>query len=228
MTDNLPHALILAGGKSSRWGNIDKGLIEWQGLPLVEHVVKRLQKQARSIHVSCNQNQQRYAQIVQKYLPPTQANHLPICFEDKLLQDRGPLGGIFEFLSFYESARLNAPTEMDTQVFICCCDTPLIPENLVSTLQNKMESINCDAVYPKSNTSDYWLNLLVNSEKALASLSQLSPGTTERRSFSVKNWLSHMHSASITTESDQPYLNINSQSDLDRLKSTTERTSLNE
>ena len=36
----LPHALVLAGGRGSRMGGVDKGLVPLDGRPLAAHVIE--------------------------------------------------------------------------------------------------------------------------------------------------------------------------------------------
>lgn len=53
--------LILAGGRGTRMGGQDKGLVTLQGQPLIAHVAVRLRPQVTSIMVSANRNEQAYA-----------------------------------------------------------------------------------------------------------------------------------------------------------------------
>lgn len=219
MTDNLPHALILSGGKATRMGGVDKGLLEWQGLPLVEHVARNLQKQVGSLHVSCNRNEDRYAEILEKYPAAFQSTIIPSCIADKKWKNRGPLGGIHEFLSLFEFMRTRCADTVNTQVFICCCDTPLLPGNIIELLQEKMDTGNCDAVFPRSGESRFWLNLMLDSQKGLSALEQLEREAVNDRSFSVENWLGYLNCSTITVQADRQYLNINTPADMNHLLS---------
>ena len=53
-------AVILAGGRGSRLGGQDKGLLDWNGKPLVETLIDQLQKQRLDIVINANRNQDRY------------------------------------------------------------------------------------------------------------------------------------------------------------------------
>lgn len=53
-------ALILAGGAGQRMGGVDKGLILFEGKPMIEHVLQRLPAQVDDRVISCNRNLERY------------------------------------------------------------------------------------------------------------------------------------------------------------------------
>ena len=52
--------LILAGGQGRRMQGKDKGLLDWQGQPLIAHIVDALAENAHEVLVSCNRNSDRY------------------------------------------------------------------------------------------------------------------------------------------------------------------------
>ena len=60
--DNIP-GVILAGGRATRMGGQDKGLISWQGKCLVEHVSAIIRPQVSTLFVSANRNQSHYARL---------------------------------------------------------------------------------------------------------------------------------------------------------------------
>nr|MBF3180021.1 NTP transferase domain-containing protein [Pseudomonas aeruginosa] len=74
--------LLLAGGRGQRMGGRDKGLIEWQGLPLIAHLHRLVRPLTDDLIVSCNRNQERYAAY---------ADHL---VSDDSRDFPGPLAGI--------------------------------------------------------------------------------------------------------------------------------------
>ena len=53
--------LILAGGRGSRMGSIDKGLAQFGKQPMVQHVIARLQPQVQRLLINANQNLDTYA-----------------------------------------------------------------------------------------------------------------------------------------------------------------------
>jgi molybdopterin-guanine dinucleotide biosynthesis protein A len=53
-------ALILAGGRGSRMGGIDKGLQTLEGEPLVQHALRRIAPQVGSVMISANRHPEVY------------------------------------------------------------------------------------------------------------------------------------------------------------------------
>ena len=56
-------AVILAGGQGSRLGGLDKGLVKLNNIPLVAHLIKRIQPQVADIIISANRNKVDYEQF---------------------------------------------------------------------------------------------------------------------------------------------------------------------
>jgi molybdopterin-guanine dinucleotide biosynthesis protein A len=55
--------LVLAGGRGSRMGGVDKGLQNFRGLPLALHTLMRLQMQTGASMVNANRNLAAYEEI---------------------------------------------------------------------------------------------------------------------------------------------------------------------
>lgn len=53
-------ALLLAGGQGQRMGGQDKGLLPWQGLPLIAHVQRQVRPLTDDLIISCNRNAEAY------------------------------------------------------------------------------------------------------------------------------------------------------------------------
>lgn len=104
--------LILAGGAGRRVGHRDKGLILWQGKPLIAHVSEFLRPQVGEILISCNRNVARYA----KYTTQTVADLRP--------SHQGPLAGL-------EAAAPHVRTEL---LVVVSCDMPDLPADFVTRL----------------------------------------------------------------------------------------------
>jgi len=107
-------ALILAGGRGSRMGGVDKGLQSFNGLPLALHTLARLQMggHAGPIIVNANRNLAAYESLGTTVWP------------DSVPDYAGPLAGFLTGLERCETPYLvTAP-----------CDTPLLPLDLVPRL----------------------------------------------------------------------------------------------
>ncbi|HPY40851.1 MAG TPA: molybdenum cofactor guanylyltransferase MobA [Thiolinea sp.] len=60
ITQQQVTGVILAGGQGSRLGGADKSLLEWQGRPLIEHLMTAFQTQVGSLVINANRNQASY------------------------------------------------------------------------------------------------------------------------------------------------------------------------
>lgn len=104
--------MILAGGKARRMGGQDKGLIPYQGRPLIAHVLERLEPQVQAVLINANRSHDQYAQFGHPVIADA---------EDGFL---GPLAGI---LAGLRAAR--------TELLLCApCDSPEIGPNLATKL----------------------------------------------------------------------------------------------
>lgn len=108
---------ILAGGRGTRMGGRDKGLMPLDGEPLVCHVIRALRPQVTALLINANRNQPTYADFG---YPVVRDDH-----EDY----RGPLAGM-------AAALRHAPTEW---VQCAPCDTPALPADLVVRLWKALE-----------------------------------------------------------------------------------------
>lgn len=104
--------LILAGGRGTRLGGVDKGLIELHGRPLIEYVLDRLRPQTEAILINANRHHERYAAYGVPVIPDLEGGFA------------GPLAGIAAGLA---AARTD-------WVVVVPCDCPLLPSDLVSRL----------------------------------------------------------------------------------------------
>jgi molybdopterin-guanine dinucleotide biosynthesis protein A len=110
--------LILAGGRGSRMGGVDKGLQAHLGVPLAMHALLRLSAQVGHIMINANRNLGAY-----------EAMGVPV-WPDVLADYPGPLAG---FLTGLE--RCETPYLMTVP-----CDSPLFPEDLVERLAEALEA----------------------------------------------------------------------------------------
>lgn len=104
--------LILAGGRGSRFGGLDKGLLELAGQPLVQHIAGRLAGQVATLRLSANRHVDRYRAL----------GFEPLA--DGAYQDAGPLAGLRAGLAACATPWLLAVP----------CDMPLLPHDLCTRL----------------------------------------------------------------------------------------------
>lgn len=106
-------ALILAGGRATRMGGVDKGLVAYQGRALIEHVIERIRPQVDDVIISANRNVDRYAAYGYRVVG------------DSIEDYAGPLAGL--------AAGIGAA---HTKLVVCvACDMPGLPTDLVGRLR---------------------------------------------------------------------------------------------
>jgi molybdopterin-guanine dinucleotide biosynthesis protein A len=104
--------VILAGGRGSRMGGVDKGLQNFNGMPLALATLMRLQRQVGEVLINANRNLGAYESF-----------GVPV-WPDVLPDYAGPLAGFLTALEHCETPwLLTVP-----------CDTPLFPEDLAARL----------------------------------------------------------------------------------------------
>ena len=108
--------LVLAGGRGSRMGGVDKGLQNFNGSPLALHAVLRLGMQVGEVMVNANRNLSAYESF-----------GVPV-WPDGLADYAGPLAGFLTGLERCETPYL----------LTVPCDTPLFPLDLAERLSQAM------------------------------------------------------------------------------------------
>ncbi|MCF8154943.1 MAG: molybdenum cofactor guanylyltransferase MobA [Rhodoferax sp.] len=114
--------LILAGGRGSRMGSVDKGLAPFGSQPMVLHVIQRLLPQVQHLLINANQNLDTYAAFGAPVWP------------DAMPDFAGPLAGLQTGLMHCKTPYLvTAP-----------CDSPFLPPDLVQRLASALLAANAD------------------------------------------------------------------------------------
>ena len=114
--------LILAGGRGSRMGGVDKGLQNYRGMPLALHALLRLGPQVGHVMINANRNLGAY-----------EAFGAPL-WPDALPDFAGPLAGFLAGLEQSETPYLVTVP----------CDSPQFPLDLVQRLAEALEAQNAE------------------------------------------------------------------------------------
>jgi molybdopterin-guanine dinucleotide biosynthesis protein A len=126
--------VILAGGRGSRMGGVDKGLQNFNGVPLALHTQLRLSPQVGELLINANRNLAAYESF-----------GVPVWPDAASLGDfAGPLAG---FLTALE--RCETPYMLTVP-----CDTPLFPHDLVARLAQALEADNADIAMAAAREED--------------------------------------------------------------------------
>ena len=114
-------SVILAGGQGLRMDGVDKGLIEFRGLPLIAHVASVIESKVDKIYISANRSFDSYASYGE-------------VISDDLLGFQGPLAGISKALKVCSTKYL----------LVLPCDSPLVDSKLIDDLISRMKQKDAD------------------------------------------------------------------------------------
>lgn len=187
-------ALVLAGGRGSRIGGKDKGLIKLGGKTLVERVIERIKPQVGALIVSANRNQEQYGRLGCTVV------------SDQLKDYQGPLAGIAAAL----------PSIKTDYLLVVPCDTPLIPTDLVARLHQAMVDEEADMAIAHDGEQLQHLFMLVRRHAAASIHEFLDEGGRAAR-----DWAAKMFPA-VAWFTDQPkaLVSVNTPEDLAALEQT--------
>jgi molybdopterin-guanine dinucleotide biosynthesis protein A len=188
--------LVLAGGRGSRMGGIDKGLQAHHGVPLAQHALRRLAPQVATTMLSANRNLETYA-----------AMGVPV-WSDETADFSGPLAGMLAGLN-------HCGTEYLATV---PCDAPDFPLDLVARLARGLDAsqapiavaatIEQQAVRPQPVFC--LLNVSVGARRAAC----LARG--ERK---TALWIRQHRNIQVVFEEPKAFLNVNTLLEFERLQS---------
>lgn len=140
MQSRVITGVVLAGGRATRMGGIDKGLQRLNGKALWRHVADSLEPQVTNLVISANRN-----------LDSWQSSGYPI-ITDSLNDFPGPLAGM-----------LSVMQQIESEWFLFCpCDTPFIPSFLAKRLIQQKKS--SPVVWVHDGERDHPAIALVNRE----------------------------------------------------------------
>jgi molybdopterin-guanine dinucleotide biosynthesis protein A len=132
MDKNDITGVILAGGRGSRMGGVDKGLQNFRGMPLALHTMMRLAPQVGEIMINANRNLGAYESFGAPVWP------------DGNQEFAGPLAGFLVGLEHCETPYLVTVP----------CDTPLFPQDLVERLFEALERDDADVAMAAAREED--------------------------------------------------------------------------
>lgn len=124
--------VVLAGGRGSRMGGVDKGLQNFNGLPLALNALMRLQLQVGHCMINANRNLAAYESF-----------GVPV-WPDGLADYAGPLAGFLSALERCETPWLATVP----------CDSPLFPVDLVSRLAEGLAGQDADIAMVAAKEED--------------------------------------------------------------------------
>ena len=193
--------VILAGGQHRRMGSTPKWQLALDNNDILSHVINRMTEQVDGLAINGQHPQLRHY-------------GLPL-IEDQVA-GLGPLGGLLSALQF-------AIDNNYSWVATCPCDTPFLPMNWVSELQNQINK-----PYHKAASLSYQLQL--QGTFGLWSTSLLTPlhDYLQKKEYAIHRWLKHLqHQAAVLEIVSDPsaFFNINTPEDLQQAKELLKKQS---
>lgn len=188
--------IILAGGRGSRMGGADKGLVKLQQKVMIEHVIERLSPQVDEIIISANRNQVQYESMGYAVTSDNQNDDA----EDKFA---GPLAGI-------ASAIKISTTPL---ILVTPCDTPFIPTNLLEMLYTALEESSNSIAVAHDGERIQPLFFLAKREIINSIQDRLS-----QQQPRVYRWMESLNPTVVHFSSLLPFSNINTKEERDRVE----------
>lgn len=186
--------VILAGGMGRRMGGQDKGLVEFEGRPLIAHVMDIIAPQAAEIFVNANRNIAAYRRF----------GHPVIA--DELEGFQGPLAGVL-------AAMEQSTTPL---LLVVPCDAPYLATDFAQRLLQALEQQQADIAVAHDGERLQPVHALISTSLAPDLRTYLDSGQRK-----IDRWY-EKHALALADFSDQPdsFININTLEQLGRLEKT--------
>ena len=180
--------LILAGGRGSRMGGVDKGLQPFRGKPMVAHVIERLAPQVGELLVNANRNAEAYASFGHRVIA------------DEIEGFAGPLAGFERGLAHAQGAL----------VVTVPCDSPFLPCDLVARLRAALEGGGAELAVAKTGEQAHPVFSLMR-RAVLPSLQQFLAGGQRK----IDRWYAALNVVEVPFDDEaDAFLNINTRGEL--------------
>jgi len=137
------YAAVVAGGRSTRFGDRDKAVADLAGTPMIRRVADRLADVTDRLVVNCRPDQRAAIEDAMEGY----AN--PVRYAEDPDPDEGPMAGIRTVLRGVEGWGGS-----DAPAFVVACDMPFVDPALVDALFDRIDGADLDAVVPR--VDDEW------------------------------------------------------------------------
>ncbi|MFD2366455.1 gephyrin-like molybdotransferase Glp [Pseudoduganella sp. GCM10020061] len=186
--------LVLAGGRGTRMGSVNKGLQPFRGTTMVQHVLERLAPQVGPLAINANSDLDRYAAFGLPVLPDVTSGFA------------GPLAGLEAGLRACKTDYLlTAP-----------CDSPFLPQDLAARLFEALQAQEADvavAVTQEGKRRQPHPVFCLVRASLLPSLSDYLQNGGRK----VDGWYAQMKVAEVMFEDADAFRNINTSEELHEL-----------
>lgn len=155
--------VIIAGGRSTRFGDEDKAVADLAGTPMIRRVADRITPVIGSLIVNCRDGQ------VSAITEALDGYEHDVTFAVDDRPDRGPMAGIMTGLRA-------VPTEY---AFVVACDMPYVDPKFVSHLFNR--AAGNDAAVPRLDDRWFQTTHAVYRADTMANACEAALGRAERK-----------------------------------------------
>jgi len=187
--------LVLAGGRGSRMGGVDKGLQPHRGMPLAQHALLRLGTQVGELMINANRNLGAYESMGVPVWPDASTDY------------PGPLAGLLAGLERCETPYLVSVP----------CDTPNFPEDLVAELAQALVEHQADiamaAIHEDGQLRTQPVFCLLKSELMESLVAYLHSG--ERK---IDRWTAMHRCVPVLFDDAAAFFNANTLAELQQLQ----------
>jgi molybdopterin-guanine dinucleotide biosynthesis protein A len=190
--------VVLAGGLARRMNNQDKGLVLYQGRPLVAYAVEAISTAVDQVLINANRNQEQYQQF-----------GYPVIVDQTDSFD-GPLAGMLAALSYSEADIL----------LVMPCDSPLIVTADLQRLLRAQVSAQADIAVAFDGKRLHPVFLVLRTSLKDSLKAYLDSGQRK-----IDRWFERHHFVPVDF-SDKPevFLNINTLEELTALEASDDKT----
>ena len=194
--------LILAGGRGSRMGHVDKGLQIFLGNALAAHALERLSPQVHRLAINANRHENDYAALGAGFDAPV--------WPDLLADFPGPLAGLHSGLTHCATDYLAAVP----------CDSPLLPADLVARLAEGLEQDDADAAIAVTGHQDHDQRqrhpvFCLLKKTLLPALTQF----LQEDGRKMERWFAGIRTAEVQFDDEAAFSNVNTLHELQALES---------
>ena len=188
--------LILAGGRGSRMGGVDKGLQNHLGIPMAMHALMRLGPQVEHVMINANRNLGAY-----------DAFGVPV-WPDALPDQPGPLAGFLTGLERCETAYLVTVP----------CDTPDFPDDLVVRLADALAAGDADIAMAATQTDDGGVQVQPVFCLMKATLMESLVDFTQSGQRKIDKWTAQHRCVEVLFDNANAFFNANTAEELRQLQ----------
>ena len=158
-------AVVIAGGRSTRFGDADKAVADLAGTPMVRRVADRLAPVVDELVVNCRADQR-------TAIETAMADYsLPVSFAIDEDPDEGPMAGIGTGLAACEGE----------YAVVVACDMPFVDADVVAYLFERAEREGVDAVVPKLDDGWYQTTQAVYRTETMAAACEAALARGDRK-----------------------------------------------